>query len=74
MDEVEFTPVLKKVSSAEAEKFIDETMRFLYEQEPEFGEVSEELKVLKRLHKQVKLLVIQNLKQVDLHYFNNIIK
>jgi len=30
MDEVEFTHVLKKVSPAEAKKFIDETMRFLY--------------------------------------------
>ena len=61
---------MEKVSSKEAENFIGETMRFLYEQEPEFGEVSEELKVLRRLHKQVKLLIVQNLKQVDLHYFN----
>ena len=28
MNEVKFTPVLKKVSLAETEKFIDETMRF----------------------------------------------
>lgn len=70
MDEIEFIPILEKVSPTEAEKFISETMRFLYEQEREFGEVSEELKVLRKLHKRVKLLIVQNLKQVDLHYFN----
>jgi hypothetical protein len=67
INEIElFTP--EKVSLAEAKKSIDETIRFLYEQGPEFGEVDEELKVLRRLHKQVKLLIIKNLKQVDLHY------
>ncbi len=71
MDEVEFTPVLEKVSPVAAEKAINETMRFLYEQELEFGEVNEELKVLKRLHKKVKLLIVKNLKQLDLHYFHN---
>ena len=70
MDEIEFIPILEKVSPTEAEKFISETIRFLYEQEREFGEVSEELKVLRKLHKRVKLLIVQNLKQVDLHYFN----
>ncbi len=64
-----FTP--EKISLAEAKKSINETIRFLYEQGPEFGEVGEELKVLRRLHKQVKLLIVKNLKQVDLHYFNN---
>ena len=44
-------------------------MKFLYEQGPEFGEVNEDLKVLRKLHNQVKLLVVRNLKQVDLHYF-----
>src|SRR4051812_18471157 len=57
MNKIEFTPILEKVSSAEAEKFINETMRFLYEQGPGFGEVSKELKVLRRLYKQVKLVV-----------------
>ncbi|CAI2175696.1 6572_t:CDS:2 [Funneliformis geosporum] len=51
MDEIEFIPILEKVSPTEAEKFISETMRFLYEQDREFGEVSEELKVLRKLHK-----------------------
>jgi hypothetical protein len=44
-------------------------MKFLYEQGPEFGKVNEEVKVLRKLHKKVKLLVVENLKQVDLHYF-----
>ncbi|CAG8699108.1 3337_t:CDS:1, partial [Funneliformis mosseae] len=44
MDEIEFIPILEKVSPIEAKIFISETMRFLYEQEREFGEVSEELK------------------------------
>ncbi|CAG8615107.1 8179_t:CDS:2 [Funneliformis mosseae] len=70
MDEIEFIPILEKINPTEAEKFISETMRFLYEQEREFGEVSEELKVLRKLHKRVKLLIVQNLKQVNFHYFN----
>jgi hypothetical protein len=70
-DDTEFTPVLEKVSPTEVEKAIDKTIRFLHEQEPEFGEVNEELKVLRRLHKQVKVLIVKNFKQVDLHYFRS---
>ncbi|CAG8535812.1 7408_t:CDS:2, partial [Funneliformis caledonium] len=44
MDEIEFIPILEKVSPTEAKKFISETMRFLYKQEREFSEISEELK------------------------------
>ncbi|CAG8477767.1 13459_t:CDS:2 [Funneliformis mosseae] len=51
MNEIEFISILEKVSLIEAEKFISETMRFLYEQECKFGKVSEELKVLRKLHK-----------------------
>src|ERR1043165_7957872 len=69
IDDVEF--ISEKVSPAKAEKSINEIMRFLHEQESEFGEVNEELKVLRRLHKRVKLQIIKNLKQVDLYYFNN---
>ncbi len=72
MDEIDFTPILKKVSLMEAEEAVDKTMRFLYEQESEFGEVSEELKILRRLHKRVKLLMVKNLQQVNiLDYFHN---
>jgi len=35
----------------EAKEAINKTMRFLYEQKSEFGEISEELKILRRLHK-----------------------
>jgi len=70
LDETDFIPILQKVSLTEAEIAIDKTIRFLYEQESEFGEVNEELKVLRRLYKRVKVLIIKNLKQVDLfHYF-----
>ncbi|CAB4402495.1 unnamed protein product [Rhizophagus irregularis] len=69
MDETEFTPISEKVSPTDAEKAIDKTIKFLYEQGPEFGDVNEELKVLRKLHKKVKLLVVNNLKQLDLHYF-----
>jgi hypothetical protein len=71
-DEFEFTPVLEKVSPVEAKKAMDKIIRFLYEQEVEFGEVSDELKILKRLDKRIKILVVNNLKQVNLQdYFNN---
>ncbi|UZO08972.1 uncharacterized protein OCT59_029214 [Rhizophagus irregularis] len=69
MDETEFTPISEKVSPTDAEKAIDKTIKFLYEQGLEFGDVNEELKVLRKLHKKVKLLVVNNLKQLDLHYF-----
>ncbi|CAB5335074.1 unnamed protein product [Rhizophagus irregularis] len=69
MDETEFTPISEKVSPTDAEKAIDKTIKFLYEQGPEFGDVNKELKVLRKLHKKVKLLVVNNLKQLDLHYF-----
>ncbi|UZO05934.1 uncharacterized protein OCT59_026272 [Rhizophagus irregularis] len=69
MDETEFTPISEKVSPTDAEKAMNKTIKFLYEQRPEFGDVNEELKVLRKLHKKVKLLVVNNLKQLDLHYF-----
>ncbi|CAB5335269.1 unnamed protein product [Rhizophagus irregularis] len=69
VDEIELTHIMEKISPTEVEKAIDKTIRFLYEQGPEFGEVNEELKILRRLHKKVKVLIVKNLKQVDLHYF-----
>jgi len=47
VDKIEVTPVLDKVSSVEVKKAMDKIIRFLYEQEEEFGEVSNELKVLR---------------------------
>ncbi|PKY60479.1 hypothetical protein RhiirA4_484223 [Rhizophagus irregularis] len=70
MDKAKFTPISEKVSPTDAEKAIDKTIKFLYEQGLEFGDVNEELlKILRKLHKKVKLLVVNNLKQLDLHYF-----
>ena len=69
VDETEFTLILKRVSPTEVEKTIDKIIRFLYEQEPEFGEVNEELKVLKKLYKKVRILIVKNFKQVNLYYF-----
>jgi len=51
MDEIEFVPVLEKVSPVEAKKAVDKITRFLYEQEVAFGEVNNELKILKGLHR-----------------------
>ncbi|GBC05857.1 hypothetical protein RclHR1_06480007 [Rhizophagus clarus] len=71
IDEIEFMPVLEKVSPIVAEKAISETIRFLYKQELEFGKINEELNVLRKLYKKVKLLIVKNLKQLDLHHFHN---
>ncbi|CAB4495180.1 unnamed protein product [Rhizophagus irregularis] len=47
----EIIPVLEKISPVEAKKTIDKIIRFLYEQEVEFGKVSDELKILKKLQR-----------------------
>ena len=61
-NEIEFTSVLEKVSSVKAKKAIDKIIRFLYKQEVKFDKVSDELKILKRLSKRIKVLVVNNLK------------
>jgi hypothetical protein len=73
IDEDESLPVLEKVSLAEADDAANKMMRFLYEQGPEFGDVNNELKVLKGLHKRIKLLIVENLKQADIqnYFYNN---
>jgi hypothetical protein len=62
-------PILEKISLKEAEKSINNLTRFLYEQESEFGEVNEELRILKGLHKRIKLEIVKNLKQLTLYNF-----
>ncbi|CAG8517748.1 35878_t:CDS:2, partial [Racocetra persica] len=42
---------LEKVSSRETEISLKKILRFLYEQEPEFGEVKGEIRILNKLHK-----------------------
>ncbi|GES88099.1 tigger transposable element-derived protein 6-like [Rhizophagus clarus] len=69
----EFVPILEKVSLKKAEKSMDNMIRFLYEQGPEFGEVNDELRILKGLHKRVKLHLAKNLKQLNLHNFHDYI-
>lgn len=64
-----FVPILEKVSLKEAKKSVNNTIRFLYEQGPEFGEANEELRILKGLHKCVKLQLVKNLKQLNLYNF-----
>jgi hypothetical protein len=73
IDENEITPILEKVSLTEAEDATNKIMRFLYKQGPEFGKIDNELKVLRELHKRIKLLIVKNLKQADIHnYFYNV--
>ncbi|GBB97152.1 hypothetical protein RclHR1_02930001 [Rhizophagus clarus] len=73
IDENEITSILEKVSLIEAEDAANKMMRFLYEQGLEFGKVNNKLKVLKELYKRIKLLIVNNLKQADIHnYFYNV--
>jgi len=51
IDEIDFTPILEKISLMEVKEAVDKIMKFLYKQESEFDKVSEELKILRRLHK-----------------------
>ncbi|CAG8657451.1 9427_t:CDS:2 [Cetraspora pellucida] len=61
--------ILKIIEKAEI--CMNITLRFLYEQGPEFGDIKE-VKILRKLYKQIQLNVVKNLKQVDLHhYFQN---
>ena len=71
LDENESMPTLEKISLKEVEKAVKIITQFLYEQEPEFGEVNEELRILKGLHKRVKLHIVKNLKQLNLNDFCN---
>ncbi|CAG8762474.1 1887_t:CDS:1, partial [Funneliformis caledonium] len=40
----------------EAEICMDKMLKFLYEQEPEFGEINEEIKILRNLYRRVRLM------------------
>ncbi|CAI2191515.1 12654_t:CDS:1, partial [Funneliformis geosporum] len=63
---IDETIKLEKVNYTEAEKAINTKLRFLFEQEAEFGKVEEDVKVLRVLrclHRRIKLLLIKNLKQ-----------
>ncbi|CAG8517746.1 11483_t:CDS:2 [Cetraspora pellucida] len=73
-DEIEqpSSEIKEKVSCTKAEIALDTILRFLYEQDEEFGEVEKDAKILRRLHRRVRLLCIKNLKQVEIsRYFVN---
>ncbi|CAG8771515.1 3654_t:CDS:2, partial [Rhizophagus irregularis] len=57
VEENELMPIMEKVSLKEAEKAVNNITQFLYEQGSEFGDVNDELKILKGLHKRIKLLI-----------------
>ncbi|CAB4382773.1 unnamed protein product [Rhizophagus irregularis] len=71
VEENESMPIMEKVSLKEAEKAVNNITQFLYEQGSEFGDVNDELKILKGLHKHIKLLIVRNLKQLNLNNFRN---
>ncbi|GBC08026.1 hypothetical protein RclHR1_07870009 [Rhizophagus clarus] len=71
MDENESMSVMEKISLKETEKAVNNITQFLYEQRSEFGKVNEELRILKGLHKCIKLLIVKNLKQLNLNNFCN---
>ncbi|CAB4387360.1 unnamed protein product [Rhizophagus irregularis] len=71
VEENESMPIMEKVSLKEAEKAVNNITQFLYEQGSEFGDVNNELKILKGLHKRIKLLIVRNLKQLNLNNFRN---
>ncbi|CAG8565771.1 120_t:CDS:2 [Cetraspora pellucida] len=59
-----------EVSCTKAEIALDTILKFLYEQDKEFGEIEEDTKILRRLHRRVRLLCVKNLKQANIsHYF-----
>jgi hypothetical protein len=71
VDENESMPIMEKVSLKEAEKAVNNITQFLYEQGSEFGDVNNEIRILKGLHKRIKLLIVRNLKQLNLNNFRN---
>ncbi|CAG8737896.1 13720_t:CDS:1, partial [Cetraspora pellucida] len=42
----------EKITYTEAKNCINKMLKFLYKQEPEFGKVEEEVRILRKLHKQ----------------------
>ncbi|RGB23761.1 hypothetical protein C1646_774054, partial [Rhizophagus diaphanus] len=71
VDENESMLIMEKVSLKETEKAVNNITQFLYEQGSEFEDVNNELRILKGLHKHIKLLIVRNLKQLNLNNFRN---
>lgn len=63
------TKIVKKVSNSEAESAIDMILRFLYEQDDEFGEIKDDVKVLRRLYKSIRVRYIKTLRQAEISQY-----
>ena len=71
-EEVELVEEIEIISNTVAKESVDTVLKYLYQQEPEFGEVDEEVKILRILNRQVGLVIQKIVKQTDLnHYFEN---
>ncbi|CAG8662444.1 3439_t:CDS:2, partial [Cetraspora pellucida] len=54
---------LEKINNTETEKTVNMVLRFLFEQEVDFDKVENKVKVLKSLHRRIRLSFIKNFKQ-----------
>ncbi|CAG8780819.1 22476_t:CDS:2, partial [Cetraspora pellucida] len=43
----------EKITYTEAENYVNKMLKFLYEQDPKFGKVKEEVRILRKLYKRV---------------------
>ncbi|RIB13399.1 DDE superfamily endonuclease-domain-containing protein [Gigaspora rosea] len=83
-DEIEQSnsEINEKVSCTKAEIALDTILKFLYEQDEDFGEVEEDSKILRRLHRRILRDIITNLARIhskkylhrDLHSGNILLK
>ncbi|CAJ0850088.1 16817_t:CDS:2 [Entrophospora sp. SA101] len=71
-EEVESMEEIEIISNKVAKESVDTVLKYLYQQGPEFGEVGEEVKILRGLNRRIGLVIQKNLKQTDLnHYFED---
>nr|CAG8597017.1 7039_t:CDS:2 [Entrophospora candida] len=62
-EENELVEKIKIISNTVARESVDIFLKYLYQQEPEFGEVDDEIRVLRRLNRRIGLAIQKNLKQ-----------
>ncbi|KAF0492194.1 CENP-b protein 1 [Gigaspora margarita] len=63
------TKIVEKVSNDETESAINTILRFLYKQDDEFGKIEDDVKVLKRLYKSIRICYIKTLKQAEINQY-----
>jgi hypothetical protein len=68
-EEIGSSKEIEIISNTIARESVDTILKYLFQQEPEFGEVDEEVKVLRRLNRRIGLAIQKNLKQPDLHHY-----